>query len=49
MARGKFIIIEGCDGSGKSTLAKALVEALNDKQRGLDLIDEVRRGTVEVQ
>jgi len=40
MARGKFIVIEGCDGSGKSTLARALAEELNNQQRGTMLLRE---------
>lgn len=40
MARGKFIVIEGCDGSGKSTLARALAEELNHQQRGTMLLRE---------
>lgn len=40
MARGKFIVIEGCDGSGKSTLAKALAEELNSQQRITMLLRE---------
>jgi dTMP kinase len=40
VARGRLITIEGLDGAGKSTLARALVDALAQRGRRVELLRE---------